>query len=266
MTVYFVHISDTHIGPTGDYRRHGYAPLRCVEKLVDIINELPQRPDFVIHTGDVVSDPSDAAYALASAVFARLEVPIYYVTGNHDNSADIHHFLPMGPKSNVTADRDTVSYVFEVRGERFLVLDARGPDEIDPQGILSAEQIALVHSEATPTGPPLTVFCHFPALPMNSPWFDANMLIQNGMDLHQALLPARDRLRGVFHGHVHQPMQTMRDGIVYTCAPSAFAAFNAWPNSIDDAVMDPDFLPGYSFVHLLPGQTIVHHHTFPRPK
>jgi hypothetical protein len=92
------------------------------------------------------------------------------------------------------------------------------------------------------------------------------MLIQNGMDLHRALLPARDRLRGVFHGHVHQPMQTMRDGIVYTCAPSAFAAFSAWPTDVEHARMDPDFLPGYSFVHLLLEQTITHHHTFPRPE
>lgn len=265
MTVYFAHISDTHIGSTRDYSRHGYVPLPCAEKLVDIINDLPQRPDFVIHTGDVVSDPSDAAYALAAEVFARLEVPIYYVTGNHDVSADIHRFLPMGSKSDVSDDPNVLSYTFDVRGERFLVLDARGPDEIDPQGVLSAEQIDIVRSEATPKGPPLTIFCHFPALSMDSPWFDANMLIQNGMELHQALLPARDRLRGVFHGHVHQPMQTMRDGIVYVCAPSAFAAFNAWPNTIDHAEMDTDFLPGYSFLHLLPTQTIVHHHTFTRP-
>ena len=79
-------------------------------------------------------------------------MPIYYVTGNHDKFGRYSPFPADGSQNNVTADRDTVSYVFEVRGERFLVLDARGPDEIDPQGILSAEQIALVHSEATQPG------------------------------------------------------------------------------------------------------------------
>jgi hypothetical protein len=61
-------------------------------------------------------------------------------------------------------------------------------------------------------------------------------------------------------------MQTVRDGISYSCAPSAFAAFNAWPNTIISAEMDTDFLPGYSFVHLLPEQMIIHHHTFTRPQ
>lgn len=265
MTVYFAHISDTHIGPTRDYSRHGHMALPCAEALVDVLNTLPQRPDFVVHSGDVVTDPSDAAYALAAETFARLKLPIYYVTGNHDASADIHRFLPMGPKTDFSTDPDVLSYAFEVRGERFIVLDARGPDEIDPEGVLSAEQLTIVQREATSEGPPLTVFVHFPPLPLNAPWMDANMLIQNGDALHAALLPARDRLRGVFHGHVHQPMQTVRDGIVYSCAPSAFAAFNAWPVDVDRARMDPDFLPGYSFVHLLPQQTIIHHHTFPRP-
>ena len=55
---------------------------------------------------------------------------------------------------------------------------------------------------------------------MNSPWFDANMLIQNGMGPPGIATGSRSAARR-FHGHVHQPMQTMRDGIVYTCAPSA---------------------------------------------
>jgi hypothetical protein len=59
-------------------------------------------------------------------------------------------------------------------------------------------------------------------------------------------------------------MQMMRDGIVYASTASAFSQFAAWPGAIDPNT-DPDHLPGYSFVHLLPQQTIIHHHTFPRP-
>jgi hypothetical protein len=86
----------------------------------------------------------------------------------------------------------------------------------------------------------------------------------NGEAFHQALLPARDRLRGVFFGHVHQPMQMMRDGIVYVSTASTFSQFAAWPEALEPG-LDPDYLPGYNFIHLLPQQTIVHHHTFARP-
>jgi 3',5'-cyclic-AMP phosphodiesterase len=262
--VYFVHISDSHIGPTAGYSRHGFRPLPAVQRLVDILNHLPQRPDFVVHTGDIVAEPDPAAYRLAARTFAQLAMPVYYVNGNHDRAAGIRRYLPMGPLTPAGDDPDRLSYVFEVKGYQFLVLDARGPDEIDPHGQLPDSQLSLVADNARPAGPPLCVFVHFPVWPLNSPWMDDNMLILNGPALHQALLPAAGRLRGVFHGHVHQSMQTIVDGIHYVSVASAFAQFAAWPQDFD-VRMDPDQPPGYNFVHLLPGQTIVHQHTFPRP-
>jgi Icc protein len=262
--LYFVQISDTHIGPTADFSRHGHYSLPCAQRVVEVINTLPKRPDFVIHTGDIVTDPNPLSYQLAAETFAELDVPIYYVNGNHDRAADIRHYLPMGPVVTTGHDPSRLSYIFELKGWRFLVLDARGPDEIDPQGFLQASDLALLAAEAGADGLPLTTFVHFPVWPLNSPWFDANMLIQNGSLLHQALLPIRDRLRGVFHGHVHQHMQTVRDGIIYTSAASVFAQFAAWPG-ISDPQYDLAHEPGYNFVHLLADQTIVHQHTFPRP-
>ncbi len=261
--IYFAIISDTHIGPTADYSRHGHTPLPCAQKLVEVINNLPVKPDFVIHTGDIVTDPDPASYQLAASVLSQIKAPVYYVNGNHDTARDIHTYLPMGPKDDVSDDLDILSYTFDVKGYRFLVLDARGPDEIDPHGLLSEAQLDLVRREAQPDGPPLTVFIHYPVLPLNSIWMDAYMLVINGAELHQALLPARDRLRGIFHGHVHQNMQTLQDGILYVATASAFSQFSAWPNDVVTG-FDPDQLPAYSFVHLMPEQTIIHQHTFPR--
>ena len=262
--LYFVHISDTHIGPEKSYRRHGHQSYPCAERLVEIINRLPVTPDFVIHTGDVVTDPDPASYQLAAELFARLQIPIYYVNGNHDRAADIHTYLPMGPKVDATADSDILSYTFACKEYRFLVLDGRGPDEIDPHGILSEAQLELIRQEATAVGPPLSIFIHFPLLPMNSTWMDAYMLVINGEAVHQALLPARDRIRGVFHGHIHQSMQIRRDGILYSSAASAFSQFTAWPGHMTTG-FDTEHPPGFNFVHLLPEQTIIRQHLFPRP-
>jgi Icc protein len=262
--VYFVHISDTHFGPTAAFSHHGHFPLPCARRLVEIINDLPQRPDFVIHTGDVTHEPGYAAYHLAAEVFARLEAPIYYVAGNHDSPAGIRRHLAMGPKQDLDEDPDRLSYAFEVKGQRFLVLDARGPEEIEPQGLLPDSQLAVIARESGPEGPPLTVFLHYPVLAMNSIWMDDNMLVTNGDILHQALCETAERLRGVFHGHVHQHMQSIRDGVRYTSVASAFSQFAAWPDDIEVRydIAEP---PGYSFVHLLPEKMIVHQHTFPRP-
>jgi 3',5'-cyclic AMP phosphodiesterase CpdA len=263
-TAYFAHISDTHIGPTPDYERHGHNPYWCARRLVELLNGLPQRPDFIVHTGDVVTEPDPKSYRLAAQLFARLEAPIYYVVGNHDRARDIDHFLPMGPRQNLAPERDLLTYAFEVRGYRLLVVDARGPAGIDPQGLFSERQLQIVRQELSANGPPLVIFTHFPILPLNSVWMDKNMLTINGAAFHDIVKQDVRRLRGVFYGHVHQPMQTSRDGVLYISAVSAFSQFAAWPSDVE-VQLDPEHLPGFGFVHLMPEQMIVHQHTFPRP-
>jgi 3',5'-cyclic-AMP phosphodiesterase len=259
--LYFVHISDTHLGPEPDFELYGRKPHPYAERLVEIINDLPVTPDFVVHTGDVVADPDPDSFMLAAETLEQLNVPIYYVNGNHDSASDIHQYLAMGAKEDLLEGQDVLCYAFEVKGYRFLVLDGRGPDEIDPKGLISEAQLEVVRREATAEGPPLVIFIHFPVLPMNSPWMDEEMLLMNGQALHQALLPARRRIRGIFHGHVHQPMQTGQDDLVYTAVASTFFQFSAWPTD-EETGYAPDEPPGYNFVHLMAERTIVHQQTF----
>lgn len=261
--LYFVHISDTHFGATKDYKIHGRLSYPSAQKLVYLINHLPTKPDFVIHTGDVATEPDDRAYELAAETLAELNVPVYYAVGNHDTAVGIRRHLTMGTKEDL--DDDLLSYAFTLKGHRFLVVDAKGPAEVEPGGLLSERQLALIQQEATETGPPLTIFLHFPILPLDSTWFDENALVVNGELMHKALLPARQRLRGVLFGHIHQHMQLVRDGILYVSAASAVVQFAAWPHTADPS-QNSDPFPGYNFVHLLPQQTIIHHHTFPPPQ
>ena len=218
----------------------------------------------MVHTGDVVNDLHPDSYVLAAETLARLRMPIYYVNGNHDARATLKKYLPMGPIEWLGDNPDEFSYAFELKGYRFLIIDARGPSAIDPQGQLSPTQMRLIKNEVQVDGPPLVIFMHYPTLPMDSPWMDNNMLVTNGNEFHQALLPARHRLRAVFHGHIHQSMQTIRDGIVYVAVAGALSQLSAWPS--DEVVRpEPLYPSGFNFVHLLPEQTIIHQHILPRP-
>lgn len=263
--LYFVHITDTHIGPTPTFSRHGHESYACARRLVEIINGLPAPPDFIIHTGDVVNEPDPRAYALAAQVFTQLASPVYYVTGNHDTAQGIAAYLPMAPRQPAIVDPDYLCYHFEVKGYRFLALDGHLPDEDGPRGWLPASQMAVLQTEAADVnGPPLVIFTHFPALPLNAPWIDANLRLGNGAEAHQAFVRLLPRLRAVFLGHTHQNIQTWRDGVLYVTAASAFFQFTAWPTDVEIG-LDPDHLPGFNFIHLLPDQTIIRQHTFPRP-
>jgi 3',5'-cyclic AMP phosphodiesterase CpdA len=250
----FVQIGDTHFGETPDFIARNANPYAAAVRLVNAINQLPQRPDFVIHTGDVVDSADEtAAYRLAQTVLAELGCPVYYATGNHDRAAMLRQWMSFGEKVDLAAD--VLFYRFSIGDEAFLVLDGRAADVIDPAGIISAEQLNYLQS-LPPAGNPLTLFIHFPALPVGSAWIDNAMLLQNGSALHRALLPLRARLRGVFHGHLHQGMHVMRDGITYTCVPSGFRQFQFWHRQGDE-IADYTMAQGFNWVNCAAGQTIV---------
>ncbi|MFN8424426.1 MAG: metallophosphoesterase [Anaerolineae bacterium] len=262
--VTFIHISDSHIGPTADYARHGLAALPCAERIVERINGLEPAPDFVLHTGDVVTAPDEASYALAAAVFGRLNVPAYYAVGNHDTAADLKRHMSVGPYTPLLPDGQAWSYAFERRGRRFLAIDARGPDEIDPRGRISPAQWDVIERELVAEGPPLTVFTHFPLLPVGSPWIDRTMLVEDGERLHRRIASVAHRVSGVFFGHIHQPMHTLVDGILYSAAPSTFAQLTGWPTD-EVAGEDRAAPPGYAVVRLTTAGVVVRTLSFPRP-
>lgn len=257
--VHFVHISDTHIGPTPDFTL-GVQTLPALERVVARIDALPVRLDFVIHTGDVAANPAPEAYRLTAEVMGRLTSPVYYVTGNHDRSRDIRAFLPMGPKTDLVAGEDALAYRFDVEGHRMIVLDGRGPDAIDPHGLLPEAQLEALRQEVVAGDGPLTVFIHFPPVALHSPWLDRDMLLLNGADLHRALVAGRDRLRGVFFGHVHRGMQVFRDGVLYSSVGSPFCQFTAWPGD-EKPGMEAGGPGCFNFVTLTPEGCVVKEHT-----
>ncbi|MGD8903804.1 MAG: metallophosphoesterase [Anaerolineae bacterium] len=74
--VRFAQISDTHIRPDAIERS---------QVLVDHLAEIEAGGyDFVIHTGDMMDEPSAWAARAVKAVLSQLRIPIYFVPGNHD--------------------------------------------------------------------------------------------------------------------------------------------------------------------------------------
>lgn len=223
----FLHISDTHIGPTRDFEIYGSNTYDCVSQLVDTINKLPIELDFIMHTGDVVTNPFPEAYTLAAEIFAKLKAPIYYASGNHDLSAMLIPDLPMGPKEDLLLDDGVNCYLFEQRDQRFLVLDGRGPDEIEANGQLTEAQYQLLQEEAA-KDESLSIFIHFPALQLDTVWLDRDMLLLEGDRFHDIVKQAKN-LRGVFLGHTHRGGVQYRDGVLYSSVASPIGQFTMWP-------------------------------------
>ncbi len=260
----FVHITDTHIGPTPDYRLHEQRPLATLETLVQRINGLPFQPDFILHNGDVVDTPEESAYELARPVLAKLKAPVYYVMGNHDRPNPMLRVL-LGK----TASVNRFDYFTEIDGLGLAVFDTRGP--VDPAGTLTPEQFAALRALCKPSGPPLIIAIHHQPVQLDSAWLDdpwtngLSMPMDCAEAFRQTIAPARDRIRGVFFGHVHRGYQVVQDGILYCSAPSAVIQFQSWPSQ-PAAIPADDELPGFGVVTVTPTSTIVRQYTFPRPQ
>ncbi|MCB9452940.1 MAG: metallophosphoesterase [Anaerolineaceae bacterium] len=249
----FIHISDTHISPDPDYHRE-YTPHSAQEgarALVRELNALPFTPDFVLHTGDVAYNPDPDAYPTCRDILGAIRYPVYYLAGNHDDSAALQRIL--------LRHEDVLlpfHYTFAVNGVLFACVDSNGPAE-PPRGYVTDEQLAwLAGICAADDEHPLVVAVHHNVLPVDVPWLDDYMPMVNGEAFHAALLPAKDRLRGVFHGHTHQQTDTLRDGILYSSVASSWSQFHGWPE-MTHTTPDSGAEPGYNMVTITPDQTFI---------
>lgn len=94
MSLTFIHLSDTHLGfcdldhqdEEGNYIREQDV-YKAFSDAVDII--LEEKPDFVLHTGDIFhrSSPSNRTLVEAFKQISRIAsegIPFYMIAGNHD--------------------------------------------------------------------------------------------------------------------------------------------------------------------------------------
>lgn len=257
----FVHISDTHISPDPAYTlpEADHTPMEGAKELVRQINALPFAPDFVLHTGDVTFDPVPDAYQTARAILEQIRYPIYYLVGNHDDRMLLQK--TMLERSSIVTPFD---YEFEFNGVQIVCLDSNGPAKL-PAGSLTMAQLEWLEGICkTPDPRPLVVAIHHNVLPIGAPFWDDFMRLSNGEDMHRVLLAARQRLRGVFFGHVHQATETYRDGILYSSVLSSWYQLHCWPgqaNIQEDRGADS----GFNVVTVTRDQTFIRRHRFAVP-
>lgn len=262
--VTFVHISDTHLhhdpAYTGDLT--DILPRPGVETMIQQINELPFHIDFVLHTGDIMTDPEkDAHYAVAQEVLGALRHPVYYLAGNHDRAESIQRVLMGRSEAEIVPHLD---YEFEVNGVQFLCLDSSIPDPEIHYGQLADSQLDWLDVRVRADDPrPLVVAVHHHALPLAAPWLD-RIVMNNGEQFHAILCQARNRLRGVFYGHIHESTVTVRDGISYYSVLSGWFQTRTWYDQTEP-FREPLYYPGFNVVTLTERDTFVRYYRVKMP-
>jgi 3',5'-cyclic AMP phosphodiesterase CpdA len=184
-------ISDTHWGYKGAANPD---PGAAFERTVAEIARWPNRPELVVHTGDVTHMTPDAGerkarLVAAKQLLAKLGTELLVIPGEHDAAAD--HGEAFQSVFGVTHQAR------ELRGVYMIALD----NVSDPKGALGDEQLTWLEREVAkvPKDRPLIVFTHRPLFSLAQPW---DWFTQDG-DRALAILDSHPNTT-VFYGHIHQ--------------------------------------------------------------
>jgi len=215
----FVQISDSHIGFSKAANKN---VVGTFEEAVARINALPQRPAFVMHTGDHVHLSKMTEFDTAKQIMGTIKTDrTFNVPGEHDVFVDHgKRYLEVFGRGT----RGSGYYSFDLKGVHVLALanvqQAEGQSGLTGLGLLGPEQLAFVKKDlaALSADTPLVIFSHVPLLAVYPKWGWATE------DSAQVLaLVKRFSSVTALNGHIHQIISKTEGNIVmHTAASTAY--------------------------------------------
>jgi len=206
-TLYFVQITDTHLGDRDHVAR--------TRKLVDQINALPYDIACVVHTGDIFADNLTNATAREEGlgVLKRLNAPLHLLPGNHDIlEASLEDTLriytrEVGPLIHQAEYRGVV-LVFAYTEPAAMGFSVPGYEPLK----------AMEAAFAQAAGKPIILFHHRPAVDDHYEFALHPGWDPKGRSALESLL-REQRVQAVITGHFHRDELHWLDGIPIFAAP-----------------------------------------------
>ena len=207
----FVQISDSHIGFSKEPNKDVAATLQVA---VDRINALPERPDLLIHTGDLTHLSTPREFDAVAEILKGARVGhIAYVPGEHDIIGDSKYLDRFG-----AGTKGDGWYSFGHRGLHFVGLvnvASQGTDK--GLGILGEDQLRWLEADLASRGPStsVVVFAHVPLMTVYPAWGWGTA------DGGRALgLLKRFGSVTVLNGHIHQVFRKIEGNVTFHTARS----------------------------------------------
>jgi 3',5'-cyclic AMP phosphodiesterase CpdA len=245
-----VQLSDLHLRAGPD----GRGPAARLERAVRQVSALEPQPVAVLLSGDLVDEPSSAAYEEALELLERLGVPIHAIPGNHDDRDLLRaHFGP-GPAPAGAP----VQLAVNCGPLRLVGCDTTRPGK--EAGALGDEQLRWLDETLSerPETPTLLAVHHPPVL-TGVRSMDAIALIAEDRGALEALLAGHPQVQAITCGHVHTTMTTSFASRPLLICPSTNSAVRLDLRPRDDlpfAVSDQPL--GFAVHTLIDGRLVSH--------
>jgi 3',5'-cyclic-AMP phosphodiesterase len=211
-SIFFAQVSDSHIGFNKEANKDVTATL---QQAVARLNELPQRPRLVLHTGDITQLAKAEEFDTANQVLKGVKTDqIFYVPGEHDVASDNGaSYLQRYRK----ATKGGGWHSFDHSGVHFVGLVNVLNLKAGGLGSLGADQIEWLRRDVSglSSSTPIVVFAHVPLWTVYPEW-------GWGTDDSEQALALLKRFGSVtvLNGHIHQIMQKVEGNISFHTAMS----------------------------------------------
>lgn len=231
-------VTDLHLFAKSNQCLLGMPTLRSLNALVEQLHNLYPRPDLLLLTGDLSQDGTIESYDRLQALLTPLQIPIYWLPGNHDCIEAMERSLT----------RFSPEKAFERNGWRFLLLNSQDPGCV--HGRISIESLNWLDQQlAQHLNIPTLVSLHHPPFAVNSTWLDTSIL-QNTAEF-LAVIDRYPQVKLIVFGHIHQEFQRQRNKMTFLGTPSTCIQFA--PRSNEFALGQE--LPGFRLIQLYPDGT-----------
>ena len=207
----FLQISDSHVGFDKPANPNA---LGTLEEAIAKINAQPQKPAFMIHTGDISHLSLESQFDDADLIISQARLDVHYVPGEHDFlDADRKLYL----RRYGGGTKGAGWYSFDANGVHFVglvnVFNLKGGG----MGDLGAEQLEWLEDDlkGRSASTPIVLFAHIPLWTIYPDW-------GWGTDDSAQALSYLKRFGSVtvLNGHIHQVMQKVEGNVTFHTARS----------------------------------------------
>ena len=251
----FIQITDHHLLETEETLRDGFCPGHAMRMVMRHISEnVKDKVDFIVSTGDLVEPETDANYqgaikllginssaALPGPQHINIEglnnFPMYFLPGNHDERALMTKYL--FPESQAPK---LYNFTFEHKGVQFVFMDW-GPES---KAHLFPETKEFL-AKSLQADIPSVLVMHQHVKRIGSRWLD-NFLADNLAEFWDVVLPNKEKVLGILCGHVHITYEDEFGGV-----PIYGLRSTAYPFAKTDDPLVILAAPHYRFVHVQDG-------------
>lgn len=222
-------ITDTHLFADPSQTLMGCQTARSLQRVLQQLATENPKPDLLLLTGDLSQDETIASYEQLRTQVAALNLPVYWLPGNHDHLTLMEQTLSTFPFS--------AQKTIQTGGWHFILLNSAVAGQV--AGELSQDTLAWLEHQLERIDRPTLVALHHPPLQIGSEWMD-KIGLQNATEL-QAILDRYPQVKLVLFGHIHQEFVQTLKSITYLGAPSTGIQFEPLQAQLAIGSQNPGF-------------------------